>query len=164
MKLIPLTRGLFAKVDDADFDWLNQWKWHAVKCRDRFYAVRTSSSAGGQKPKPIRMHCELCVGAFQVDHKDLDSLNNQRDNLRPATRTANQGNTKKRKDNGSGFKGVSWHKRVGAWQAQIGIRGCRTSLGYFQNPQEAALAYDAAAKEIFGEFARLNFPNHQITH
>jgi hypothetical protein len=93
-----------------------------------------------------------------VDHIDDDPLNNRRSNLRIASRFQNLGNTRRRADNTSGFKGVSWSNRFRYWVASIGYAGAKRHLGCYPTAEQAAHAYDEAAREMFGEFARVNFP------
>lgn len=93
----------------------------------------------------------------EIDHKDRNRSNNIWTNLRLVTRSQNNANLGKRKDNSSGFRGVSWSERDGYFHCYINKEGKRTNIGYFQCPVEAAKAYDAKAKEIFGEFAYQNF-------
>jgi len=150
-KSIPLTQGKMALVDDEDFDKLNQYKW----CFDGQYA---QSKIGN---KTTRMH-RVIFDSPQVDHVDGDGLNNQRSNLRACNHTQNQMNSVKRKSLSiklsSKYKGVSWHKQTEKWRARIQTsQGC-LYLGLFEVEEDAARAYDEAAKENFGEFARLNFP------
>ena len=92
--------------------------------------------------------------AQDVDHKDMNPTNNAWSNLRSASRTSNQANTRSRATNKSGFKGVSWHKRTQKFVAQISYQNKKTHLGLFDNPQDAHNAYVAAARNLFGEFAR----------
>ncbi len=91
-----------------------------------------------------------------IDHIDLNPLNNRLDNLRAATHTLNNANMPKRKNTSSKYKGVNFHKHHGTWQAQIRKDGKYTALGSYKLEIEAAAAYDKAAKEIFGSFARIN--------
>jgi hypothetical protein len=91
-----------------------------------------------------------------VDHRDHDGLNNQRCNLRLATPSANACNIRKRAGTTSRFLGVYWNKRMRRWHAQIKAGGRRHSLGLFDREEDAAAAYDNAAREWFGEFATLN--------
>ena len=90
-----------------------------------------------------------------LDHKDGDSLNNRIKNLRPASMSQNLQNAKRRIDNKSGYKGVSFDAFTGKWVARIRIpNGKYKNLGRFSNPKIAHAAYVAEAKNIFGEFAR----------
>lgn len=91
----------------------------------------------------------------QVDHKDLNGLNNRWDNLRPATRTQNSWNCKAQINNTSGFKGAYLDNRWGRYQALIRVNGKSKSLGYFDTAKEAGAAYAVAAKNYFGEFSRV---------
>ena len=155
--LIPLTQGKFALVDDEDFDWLNQYKWHTSKDSHTFYAVRQCRSQKGKRTT-IRMHREILrppVGR-EIDHKDGNGLNNLRCNLRVATKAQNQQNRRTQKGT-SRFKGVSWHRAAAKWQARIMREGKWFYLGVFLSEIEAAQTYDKAAKNLFGEFARSNF-------
>lgn len=165
MKLIALTRGLHAKVDDEDYKFLNQWKWHARRSRrkqttDTWYAQRTSPRPN---KKHIHMHREVLrrmgfTDFPQGDHRDSDGLNNQRYNLRPATVKQNGWNRRKRSGCSSRFKGVHWHKANGpGWMAVIHLEGKLNYLGTFEKETDAAKAYDTAARSHFGEFANLNF-------
>jgi hypothetical protein len=157
MKLIPLTQGQFAKVDDADFEWLNQWKWYAAKTHNgrQWMACRDFKNKTGSKH--ISMH-RLILGLIdpriEGEHKDGDSLNNQRCNLRPATKSQNQFNTNRSTRNTSGYKGVSFDRPRGKWKAAIKIDGKSKYLGSYGSPQEAADAYRSFAKAVCGEFYR----------
>lgn len=90
---------------------------------------------------------------LRIDHKDNDSLNDRIENLRPATRSQNMANSLLSKNNTSGQKGVSWHKRQRKWIARIMVDRKPIQLGSFDDPIEAKAAYDEAAKKYFGEFA-----------
>lgn len=154
MKLIPLTRGRFAKVDDADFDWLNQWEWYALRTlQGKLYAARSGPGGKGK----VYMHRALLgpLGRLDGEHADGDGLNNQRYNLRPATRSQNQAN--RSHAHPAIYRGVySNRKKFRARVSQLG--GGLLHIGTFVCPKEAAYAYDAAARIIWGPFARLNFP------
>jgi hypothetical protein len=150
-----LNREEVAIVDDSDVELLSKHIW---SLRDG-YAVTTVNG------KRIWMHRLLvqCQGAFVPDHKNRNRLDNRRDNLRVATHGQNAANQSIRKDNTSGFKGVSWNKSVGRWKAQIRDSGKKLYLGCFSDAIDAAKAYDAKALAIFGEFAAVNFPREDVS-
>ena len=154
MRTIPLSRGLVALVDDEDYEWAAQFKWCALPSCSTFYVPRTELPVR----RVVQMH-RLLLNAppgIEVDHRDSDGLNNQRSNLRLATHAQNQRNRRAQGNNTSGFKGVCLDGK--RWRAQINLQGRRMNLGRFAAAEEAARAYDAAAREHHGEFARLNFP------
>ncbi len=156
MKLIPLTQGKFAMVDDKDFEWLNQWKWYAHRQNTFFYVRRGINSR--IKILMHRIILNIQDGLF-VDHIDRNTLNNQRSNLRACTNSENQMNTIKPKNNTSGYKGVIFYKHGRLWAAQIKVNKKQIYIGCFKNKLEAAKAYNIAALKYHGEFAYLNsFP------
>jgi hypothetical protein len=155
MKRIPLTHGKFALVDDADFDWLNQWKWR-IKDRNRnvLYAVRNLSRTMGEKEIFMHRTINETPDELFTDHINGDGLDNQRKNLRCCSKSQNGANRGGPKNNTSGFKGVVLIK--GKWVALIHRNKKVFYLGVFATPEEAAKAYDEGAKKLHGEFARLN--------
>lgn len=90
----------------------------------------------------------------QIDHINLDKADNRWPNLREATNSQNQANTRAKRVNTSGFKGVYWHRRIGKWHAAISVNGRLKALGYTDTKEEAAALYQKAARKYFGEFAR----------
>jgi hypothetical protein len=156
-KQIPLTQGLFATVDNDMYDYLMQWKWQAIKRGKLFHAIRTERKLFSKKT--IYMHRVIMntPDGMDVDHIDGNGLNNTRANLRNCTRAQNSRNSGKQSNNNSGYVGVTWHRHHQRWVANIGINGKRVCLGYFVEIEDAARAYDQAAKEYFGEFANTNF-------
>lgn len=150
---------LFAFVDDEDFELVSESSWHLIKngCGRTYYACTTLHG------KKVRMH-RLILGASsnkEVDHKDGNGLNNQRNNIRLCSSQQNQANQRKHRDSSSPYKGVCLKKdkpRTIPWCANITVLGKRIALGYFSTAKEAAIAYDKAALEYFGEFANFNFP------
>lgn len=152
MKLIPVGKDAFALVDDEDFEAVSALAWHLTESG---YAVWRGREHG--RKKTLRMH-RLILGDVKgdVDHIDGNKLNNQRSNLRPATRTQNNGNCRPRSGCSSRYKGVAWVRNYGKWWAYINLNGKRKNLGYFDDEMDAARAYNAAAIQVFGEFARPN--------
>lgn len=161
MVRIELTKGFTAIVDDQDGD-LAAYNWFAIlhKSSSVVYAAR---KVIGKKVKLHRIILERKLGhaippGMHTDHIDGNGLNNQRENLRLATCSQNKANAKPYNRNGHAlrFKGVCYHRRIKKWQAYIGGIGNKINLGYFITEEDAARAYNDAAKERWGEFARLN--------
>lgn len=155
---VPLSQGYVAIVDAADATRVLAHKWSAEPKRKTVYAVRQVQRPDGGWVKQ-RLHTFL-TGYAQTDHANGDGLDNRRANLREATATQNNQNRRRRSDNTSGFKGVMWRKDRSQWRAHIMVSGRQRSLGAYASAEEAARAYDAAAREFFGEYAALNFPEH----
>lgn len=159
MKRIPLTQGKEALIDDQDYEYLTQWTWCAGRGGNskHFYAVSGCSAEGSFK----LMH-KLIGGLIgfppksMVDHVNRNGLDNQRENLRPATKVENGRNRGPTKNNKSGYKGVTWRSDRGKWRATIKVNDRQVHLGYFNDKVEAAKAYNKAAKKYFGKFAWLN--------
>lgn len=154
MREIPLTRGLVALVDDGDFEWLSQWKWHADK--DNYVKRNVTTSKKPYRQTRVLMHREILGLEYgdprEGDHINLNRLDNRRSNLRVCTRRQNEYNKGPRIDNTSGYKGVSFYKRTRKWMARILDNGKRRYLGSYETPQEAYEAYKCAAKIIHGDF------------
>lgn len=156
MKEVPLTRGYVALVDDDDYDRvMAAGSWCVRPSGQTAYAQRRIVRDG--KGTTISLH-QFLTGLTNIDHVNGDGLDNQRHNLRPATRGQNMGNRRLPQNSATGFKGVTKRKVGYRYQAQIGANGKHYYLGNFATAEEAARAYDAAAIRHFGEFARLNFP------
>lgn len=158
-RTIPLTRGKTATVDASDYEWLNQWTWHAVCHGGLWYAERSGPRHGKTRDNPILMHRQI-LGLEQGDRKKVDhkepsqSLDNRRKNLRIATTSQNAMNKRRKTTSKSKYKGIVWHKRDKRWQAQIVLNGKSIYLGGFPSPEAAHAAYQKAAMQYFGEFAR----------
>ena len=163
MRRIPLTKGKEALVDDADYEYLMQWKWYPVNsgsghklyaCRNRRMVNYTyeRGTCKMHKVEARRMGLPYC----RVDHWNGDGLDNRRRNLRPATNSLNLANRGPQANNTSGYKGVTWDRERQKWMAQIAIQGRHIFLGRFDDKCEAAQAYNEAASKHFGAFAVLN--------
>lgn len=175
MKKISLTKGYVTLVDDADYERVAAFNWHALVTSAGVYAIgrpypprKAGRRPVGQvvepKPPKVLLHRWLLgVGdpTVQVDHRDKDSLNNQRHNLRTSTHQQNRCNQKKRVGTSSRYKGVSWNARQQCWHAKIAVYGRTRYIGSFEDEKAAALAYDRAAHSYHKEFASFNFPNHR---
>jgi hypothetical protein len=153
VSVIELTRGYQATVDDDDLPFVAGFKWRAQIMPTTVYAVRQE---GGRATRRVIYLHGFLTGWPRVDHIDCDGLNNRRSNLRAATQQENLRNTRKRAGTTSQYKGV-WLHAPGRWRAAINIDGVKRYLGLYRSETEAAVAYDTAARELFGEFARLNF-------
>jgi hypothetical protein len=162
MKEIKLTQGQVAQVDNEDYDFLNQWEWCAHKYPNTYYADRQQNINGIRKT--IKMHRVILntPSSMKTDHIDHNGLNNQKDNLRICNSQQNCmnvipfGSVK--------YKGVSilYENNKGKiYEANIRLNGIKQRIGIFRNETLAAKAYDKKARELFGEFAYINFPYEQ---
>jgi len=174
-RLIPLDKGYFAIVDEADYEWLSRFTWRAHRACKRsrtLYVARHFRDKG--KQKIIYMHRQIMgEDCPEIDHKNECGLDNRRDNLRVADKVQNLGNRSKwgngRNSRGEGrtseYKGVHLYvkkpKGYRYWRAQIGVDGRTRHIGTFLTEEDAARAYDAEARKKYGEFANLNFPDEE---
>lgn len=156
--LVPLTQGKFAVIDASDRELVESRSWSARRKGNAWYAQSSAWSDGRRTIEEMHI---LLLGRIQglvIDHIDGDGLNNRRSNLRHVTHQENLRNQHAHRDNSSGYKGVHAHPSSGLWAARIKFDGQSVHLGYFRDAAEAAAVYDAAARDQFGECARLNFP------
>ncbi len=162
MAEIPLTQGKVAIVDDEDYAELSKYKWCAGCFCGKWYVLRYSKK-GYKWPdnhgKMIFMHRQIMKAkkGQQIDHRNGNGLDNHKENIRFSTQQQNVFNQIPTGRGTSKYKGVSWAKTVRKWLAGIKYDGKSKGLGYYKKEKDAALAYDVAAKELFGEFARTNF-------
>ncbi len=140
-----------ALVDSEDVDLVIHTTWFLRCVRGTKYAVNGRHGL---------MHTMIMnpPNGMLVDHRDGNGLDNRRSNLRLCTPSQNQANRKKRGNHSSRFKGVRKYRLRGNWRAEIVVEGKCIFLGYFDTELEAAMAYDRAARESFGEYACLNIP------
>jgi hypothetical protein len=156
---IYLGEGFWTILDEEDYYRLRHFKWVLYGGGHNWYAARLKVT-GPYKTRTISMHREIMNApkGKLVDHRNCESLDNRRSNLRFATRAENVRNRRKQKNTTSQFIGVSFYKPTNNWESRIQHGDKRIRLGRFDSEIDAAKAYDEAAKRLFGEFARLNFP------
>lgn len=163
VRLLSLHGGGSAIVDDEDFEKVRHFVWRLKKGSTKSYVVYRPAERTGQKRLgDVRLH-RLILNAPReslVDHKNGDTLDNRRCNLRLCTTSQNGANRGKSKNNTSGFKGVYFVKRDNKrpWSVYIMAKRKYMYVGRYDTAEEAARAYDVAAVKHFGEFAGLNFP------
>jgi hypothetical protein len=158
IKLIPLTKNQTCTVDSADYEWLNQWNWFAQldPTSGSYYAVRNISDANG-KQRPARMNrviLELTDSDPRVgDHRNGNTLDNRRSNLRPLSSTESAINQRLDRESSSGRRGITRHRH--GWMVRITVDGDRLFLGCYNS---LALAKDIrlqAEKDYFGQIRRI---------
>ena len=163
-KLLPLSQNKFAIVDAADYNRLNKYKWCLSKIPRTNYALTRIKARRVKgkltKRKAMLMHRFILNAPrhLVVDHKNHNGLDNRKQNLRLCTRAENNRNRRTFRKGTSKYKGVSWDKKRKLFLAAIRCNGKYYNLGRFKSEIEAAKAYDKKARELFGEFACLNFP------
>lgn len=156
---IQLTRGQVAIIDDIDADLANM-KWSAFfnpRCgpNGAFYASRSRLGLMHRRIMERIVNRKLERSEL-VDHRNLNSLDNRRENLRIATNTLNNANRRKAKHSGQPYKGIRLKETTQRWEARIWKDKKCYHLGYFDTPEEAHKAYCQKASELYGEFARFS--------
>jgi hypothetical protein len=160
-RLLTLTNQRVAVIDAVDAERILALglSWYAFRVRRSWYAAAEMGATGNRRRVYLhRLIMDAPIG-IEVDHRDGDGLNCRRSNLRLCSHAQNLANQRLSSANKSGYRGVSWDMRDRRWRVAIKKHQVVTTLGGFKDPISAALAYDKAAREMFGEFARLNFPN-----
>ena len=141
--------GHSVAVDDDDYPWLSRWTWRLSPAG---YAVAT---VGGRAQLMHRLIMSAQRGQI-TDHRDRDTLNNRRDNLRIVSALVSTLNRGMQRNNTSGFKGVI-AARSGRWRARVKVNRKFVCLGTYSQAEDAAMAYDSAAARLLGPDAFLNF-------
>jgi hypothetical protein len=154
---VRLTQGQVALVDPEDHQRVVEaGPWHLIRRPDTpDYAARNVRVGSGRRTTE-RMH-NFITGWRLVDHQNHDGLDNRKENLRLATSAQNMYNKRPQRGGSSQFKGVYWDKQRSKWRARLSINYKTKHLGSFDTELDAALAYDSAARQHFGEYACLNF-------
>jgi len=166
VKVIRLTQGQCTIVDPEDYKRVMEYHptWHAryAKSNQKFYAYCSRRRDGNRDRRVIGLH-NLVSGYDYVDHINGDPLDNRRNNLRESNNRLNQVNRRKSSWAGctSRFKGVRWNRERNCWTVIIWPNGIQTYVGSYHDEIEAAHAYDTAALNYYGEYARLNFPRER---
>lgn len=158
--LVPLTHGKFALIDANDAELVSAFKWTAVLCFGTWYSRRSIRNAKTGKASVQSLHHFILdlPARSMVDHENRNGLDCRRLNLRPCTYAQNNSNRALQRNNTTGYRGVCATRTPGRWQAAIRVSRKSIRLGRFDSPEEAARAYDDAARRYFGRFASLNFP------
>ena len=160
MKELRLSNGMVTVVDDKDFSRLSEFSWNfrPHKGLGSGHACRTARKSEGRSKKTVYMHREVLLvpDGQKVDHINGNGLDNRRENLRVATTRQNNQNRRKSPGTSSRFKGVNWDSERQRWYAHIKTNGKMRSLGRYDSEEDAARAYNIAARQAFGEFAFLN--------
>jgi hypothetical protein len=159
-KYIELTQGYRALVDAADYEEINKYKWSCIVYRGYQPYATTTIYLNKNKSLHIRMHRMIMNPPtnMEVDHINQDTLDNRRQNLRICNHQQNSCNTKvprARTKPGKVYKGIN-QRASGRWQAKVYSKGVQYNVGDYDTPEEAALAYNEAAKIHHGEYALLN--------
>ena len=157
MKQIPLTKGKFAIVDDEDYEELCKFKWHICNGYAAYDPYYSGKHAAITK-KTFFMHRIIANApeGMVVDHINGNELDNRRENLRVCTHAQNRRNhAKNNANNKSGYNGV-FKAKDDRFYAYITFNYKRFHIGSYRTAKDAAIAYNKKAKELFGEFARLN--------
>jgi hypothetical protein len=158
VKIVPLTQGYVAVVDDADYERVMEaGPWHAAVKGSNVYAQRKGERRSRQITQTLHRFILGLEGPTpHVDHINRCGMDCRKANMRLCTRSQNGANRRKQTGT-SKYRGVSWHKRAMKWVVQIKVRGRTLHLGYFADEMKAARAYDEVARACFGAFANLNF-------
>lgn len=156
---IKVGKNYICEIDDEDFEKVKNINWRVIKSSnsDKPYAYH---------PDYGMMHRFIMdtPANLQCDHKNLDTLNNKKENLRNCTISQNLMNRPKYIGKSSQFKGVSWYPNQKKWRARINLEGRTILLGYFESELDAAKAYNEKAFELYGEFAVMNYVQSHLQH
>jgi hypothetical protein len=148
----PLADGRYCLIDETDVPLADEYLWNVFAPCPKYHRHTSYVRANAHRRTTVLLH-NLLLGCVGVDHHNGDGLDNRRINLRPATQTQNNANTRLHQHNTSGVKGVRFNKASGKWCAYVHINRRQLHLGSFASREEAIVARERAAWECWGEFA-----------
>lgn len=151
--IISSINGMKYNISDVDWFRASEYEWSAIRYGNKYYL---RADINGKRIYMHRFILGVSDSKVTIDHKDGDGLNNQRDNLRIATRSQNGANRSGEGRGASKFIGVFWNKKKRYWYAQIKCNYKRIYIGSAKTENEAANLYNKKAAELFGEFATIN--------
>lgn len=163
MKKIPLrnvqgrTRG-YALIDDTDYKRVSRMRWHMVPRKYATYAMGSYKDGQTGKWKRIFLHRFILKArpGLVVDHINHNGLDNRRKNIRACSSSENIINSKIKKSNTSGFRGVCWDTHNKRWRAEITAKNKQIYIGIFKDKESAAKAYNSFAIKLHGKYAKIN--------
>jgi hypothetical protein len=156
---VPLGHETFALIDTADAATVVQWRWRRLVTPNGVYANGQHQIDGVREDTYLHILLMQPPPGMTVDHANGNTLDCRRENLRIATRQEQARNRRKRRGSKYPYKGIYQVEGSSRWYAKLFADGKNVYLGGHDTPEEAARAYDQGAREYFGEFARLNFPD-----
>jgi len=144
-------------VDDDDYEKLKEYHWSIKISKSKYHSIPIAESRKNNKLIAMHRLITNCPAGMYVDHKNHNTLDNRKENLRVCTNAQNCSNVRKPKgSSSSNYKGVHFYKRSKKYQAYIKVNYKRIHLGFYENEDQAAIAYNIAALKYHGEFACLN--------
>ncbi len=153
-RTIELTQGQVALVDAEDYDRINKWNWCAIWKSNTFYACAHGHCNDTRNSLAMaRLVMNVSDRKIYVDHRNHQTLDNRKENLRLCTNAQNVQHHRLGKRNKSGYAGVLWLESKKRWEVRITVNYKTTHLGYYENKEEAISVRLNAEKKLFGEFA-----------
>jgi hypothetical protein len=159
---VHLVDGPVAVIDSADVEIVQGIRWRSFHPPSSKTPYATGYIPG--RKAPVYMH-RLIMGVVnsgrktECDHRNHNGLDNRRSNLRVCTHSQNSANRRRVEGAATPYRGIAWRPKRNKWVAIVNDpSGGRIEAGAFTDPIEAAMAFDRKAREVYGEFATLNFP------
>lgn len=153
-------------LDCDDFRWARFFEWHIEHGGSREHPIAYVYRPCRFQDKVVHLKMEREImdtpDGLVTDHINHNGLDNRKGNLRICTQAENVRNKRKSAGKSSQYKGVCWNKQQSRWRAYIAGGERYRYLGNFKNEEDAARAYDKAARDQYGQFACCNFPEEQL--